>query len=127
MFRRALCNTQHLRSTFRTTNYKFYSSESGTPQEFTSKWSTFFQEAEDLFEVQRGLNNCFGYDVVPPVQVIEEALRAARRMNDFATAERVLCGIRDKVENKKQYEHYLEYLKPMMEEMGVVPPEELGR
>lgn len=107
--------------------FRLYSSEAGTPQEFTSKWTAFFQEAEDLFEVQRGLNNCFGYDIVPPAPVVEAALKAARRMNDFATAERILCGIRDKVETPKQYKQYLEYFKPLMDELGVVAPEELGR
>jgi hypothetical protein len=25
----------------------------------------FFNQAEDVFEVQRGLNNCFAHDLVP--------------------------------------------------------------
>jgi cytochrome c oxidase subunit 5a len=79
---------------------------------------SFFQSAQDLFEVQRGLNNCFAHDLVPSPGVIEAALRAARRVDDYATAVRVFEGIREKVENKLQYQAYLDELKPVREELG---------
>ena len=41
---------------------------------------------------QRNLNNAFAYDLVPTPSVIEAALKAARRVNDFATAVRVFEG-----------------------------------
>lgn len=37
----------------------------------------------------RGLNNCFSYDLVPSLEVVEGALKAARRCNDYAMAVRV--------------------------------------
>ncbi|KAK2462464.1 hypothetical protein APHAL10511_005434 [Amanita phalloides] len=58
-------------------------------ESFTDRYVAFFQSAEDLFEVQRGLNNCFAHDLVPAPSVIEAALRASRRVNDYATAVRV--------------------------------------
>ncbi len=42
--------------------------------------------------VQRNLNNCFAYDLVPSPAVITAALRAARRVNDFPCAVRVFEG-----------------------------------
>ncbi len=78
----------------------------------------FFQNAEDLFEVQRGLNNCFAHDLVPSPSVVEAAVRAARRANDYATAVRIFEGIKEKVENKSQYEAYVQELKPLREELG---------
>jgi len=81
----------------------------------------FFEGVEDTFELQRGLNNCFAYDLVPGVPIIEAALKAARRLNDFptgrfayeqrpsvtadsiSTACRVLEGVKEKVENPSQY------------------------
>lgn len=100
----------------------------GTVEEFTRRWATFFdKEAYDQFELLRGLNNCFSYDIVPPVPVLEAALRASRRLGDFATAVRVFGGIREKVENKMQYETYMEHLRDLKEELGVPTPEELGR
>ncbi|KAH9932112.1 COX5A-domain-containing protein [Epithele typhae] len=94
-------------------------------ESFTERYVTFFQSAEDLFEVQRGLNNCFAHDLVPAPAVVEAALRAARRVNDYATAVRVFEGIKAKVENKQQYQAYLDELKPVREELGVQTQEEL--
>jgi len=97
-------------------------SSSNTHQEtfesFTERYVSFFQSAEDLFEVQRGLNNCFAHDLVPAPAVVESALRASRRVNDYATAVRIFEGIKEKVENKAQYQAYLDELKPIREELG---------
>ena len=101
---------------------KFTRMSSGPEQEtfesFTERYVNFFQSAEDLFEVQRGLNNCFAHDLVPAPAVVEAAVRAARRVNDFATAVRVFEGVREKVENKQQYQTYLDELKGLREELG---------
>lgn len=44
-----------------------------------NRYEKFFFGANDKFEVQRGLNNVFAYDLVPSVKVCEAALRACRR------------------------------------------------
>lgn len=87
-------------------------------ESFSERYVKFFQNAEDLFEVQRGLNNCFAHDLVPSPSVVEAAVRAARRANDYATAVRIFEGIKEKVENKSQYEAYVQELKPLREELG---------
>ena len=87
-------------------------------ESFSERYVTFFQNAEDLFEVQRGLNNCFAHDLVPSTSVVEAAVRAARRVNDYATAVRVFEGVKEKVESESQYKAYLEELKPLREELG---------
>ncbi|KAF8629556.1 hypothetical protein AX15_003388 [Amanita polypyramis BW_CC] len=94
-------------------------------ESFTERYVTFFQSAEDLFEVQRGLNNCFAHDLVPAPSVIEAALRASRRVDDYATAVRIFEGVKEKVENKSQYQAYLDELKPVREELGITLKEEL--
>ncbi|KAI5118046.1 hypothetical protein M0805_005894 [Coniferiporia weirii] len=96
-----------------------------TFESFTARYVSFFQSVEDLFELQRGLNNCFAHDLVPAPSVIEAALHAARRVDDYSTAVRIFEGIKEKVENKKQYESYLEELKGIREELGVSTKEEL--
>lgn len=93
--------------------------EQETFESFTERYVNFFQNAEDLFEVQRGLNNCFAHDLVPAPAVVEAAVRAARRVNDFATAVRVFEGVKEKVENKQQYQAYLDELKGLREELGM--------
>ncbi|KAI0829026.1 COX5A-domain-containing protein [Trametes gibbosa] len=96
-----------------------------TFESFNERYVNFFQSAQDLFEVQRGLNNCFAHDLVPAPSVVEAAVRAARRVNDYATAVRVFEGIKEKVENKQQYQAYLDELKPLREELGINVREEL--
>ncbi|KAE8214273.1 hypothetical protein CF327_g2287 [Tilletia walkeri] len=92
---------------------------------FNARYVTFFKSVEDLFELQRGLNNCFSYDLVPAPEVLEEAVRAARRVNDYPTAVRVFEGVKEKVENAKQYQQYVDALKPVREELGISLKEEL--
>ncbi|CDK26634.1 unnamed protein product [Kuraishia capsulata CBS 1993] len=104
-------------------NYSAHHEE--TFEEFTTRYEKEFDEAYDLFEVQRVLNNCFSYDLVPAPAVIEKALRACRRVNDYATAVRVFEGLKHKVENSQQYEAYLEELKDVREELGIDLREEL--
>lgn len=99
---------------------RFSSHGQETFESFTARYTSFFQSAEDLFEVQRGLNNCFAHDLVPAPEVIEAAVRAARRVDDYATAVRVFEGIKEKVENPQQYAAYLEELKPVREELGLL-------
>ncbi|PVH97357.1 cytochrome c oxidase subunit VI [Periconia macrospinosa] len=90
-----------------------------TFEEFTARYEKEFDKVNDVFELQRNLNNCFAYDLVPSPSVITAALRAARRVNDFPSAVRVFEGIKFKVENKSQYEEYLQELEPIREELGV--------
>ncbi|KAJ7045181.1 cytochrome c oxidase subunit VA-domain-containing protein [Mycena alexandri] len=105
-----------LPAVLRTRNYSEHSAE--TFESFTARYVEFFNQAEDIFEVQRGLNNCFAHDLVPAPSVVEAAVRASRRVNDFATAVRVFNGVKVKVENKKQYQEYVEELKGLREELG---------
>ena len=43
-------------------------------EQFTARYVAFFRGAEDLFELQRGLNNCFAHDIVPAPEVVEAAI-----------------------------------------------------
>ncbi|RMZ68190.1 Transcription factor tau subunit sfc1 [Pyrenophora seminiperda CCB06] len=90
-----------------------------TFEEFTARYEKEFEKVNDVFELQRNLNNCFAYDLVPSPAVITAALRAARRVNDFPSAVRVFEGIKFKVENKGQYAEYLQELEPIREELGI--------
>ncbi|KAI9249986.1 putative cytochrome-c oxidase chain VI precursor [Sporodiniella umbellata] len=108
---------------------RFYSAghEEESFESFNERYVKFFDGVEDLFELQRGLNNAFAYDLVPSPSVVESALKASRRVNDFATAVRVFEGLKDKVENDKQYNQYLEELAPLREELGLLTKEELSQ
>ncbi|MCJ1397577.1 Cytochrome c oxidase subunit 6 [Xylographa trunciseda] len=94
-------------------------------EEFTARYEKEFENVQDVFELQRNLNNAFAYDLVPSPSVIIAALKAARRVNDFPTAVRIFEGIKAKVENKGQYDEYLRDLKPIRDELGVNLKEDL--
>jgi len=94
-------------------------------EEFTARYEKEFENVQDVFELQRNLNNAFAWDLVPSPSVIIAALKAARRVNDFPTAVRIFEGVRSKVENEQQYTQYLDELKDIREELGVSLVEDL--
>merc|ERR1711939_655217 len=94
-------------------------------EQFTERYAKFFDSVEDTFELQRGLNNCFAYDLVPGTPIVEAALKAARRLNDYPTAVRVFEGVKEKVENKSQYQAYLDEFAGLRKELGIATKEEL--
>ncbi|KAF9304772.1 Cytochrome c oxidase subunit 6 [Podila epicladia] len=94
-------------------------------EHFTERFVKFFDNVDDLFELQRGLNNAFGYDLVPSTSVIEAALKAARRVNDYPTAVRIFEGLKVKAGSDALYKQYMEELAPLKAELGVETKEEL--
>ncbi|KAJ4389102.1 Cytochrome c oxidase subunit 6 [Gnomoniopsis smithogilvyi] len=94
-------------------------------EEFSARYEKEFDSVQDVFELQRNLNNAFAYDLVPSPSVCTAALNAARRVNDFPTAVRIFEGIKSKVENKEQYQQYLKELEPLRKELGVELKEDL--
>ncbi|KAL1850278.1 Cytochrome c oxidase subunit 6 [Paecilomyces lecythidis] len=112
-------------SNFSTTTKRSSGHEEETYEEFSARYEKEFDAVQDVFELQRNLNNAFAYDLVPSVEVLTAALKAARRVNDFPTAVRIFEGIRAKVENESQYKQYLEQLEGLRKELGVVLREEL--
>ncbi|KAF9100222.1 Cytochrome c oxidase subunit 6 [Mortierella sp. GBA35] len=95
-------------------------------EDYTVRFVKFFDNVDDLFELQRGLNNAFGYDLVPSASVIEAALKAARRVNDYPTAVRILEGLKAKAGSDALYKQYLDELTPLKAQLGVDTKEELG-
>ncbi|WFD39181.1 Cytochrome c oxidase subunit 6 [Malassezia japonica] len=102
-----------------------YSDHAESFEEFNERFVKFFDGVEDQFEAQRGLNNAFAHDLVPSPEVIESALRAARRVNDFSLAVRIFEGLKFKVENDSQYKQYLDALSSVREELNVPLKEEI--
>lgn len=82
-----------------------------TYEEYTDRYVKFFsKEADDLFELSRGLNNAFCTDIVPAPQVIVAALEAARRLNSFSLAARTIEALRDKLHDEKIYGEYIKVI-----------------
>lgn len=66
--------------------------------------------------------------MVPDPTIICSALRACRRLNDFALAVRFLESVKCKCGNDvgKIYPYVLQEIRPTLDELGINTPEELG-
>uniref|UniRef100_A0A3P8VXI3 Cytochrome c oxidase subunit 5A, mitochondrial n=1 Tax=Cynoglossus semilaevis TaxID=244447 RepID=A0A3P8VXI3_CYNSE len=74
-----------------------------------------------------GMNTLIGYDLVPEPKIVESALRACRRLNDLASAVRILEAVKQKAGPYKEiYPYLIQELKPTLTELGISTPEELG-
>ncbi|XP_020669828.1 cytochrome c oxidase subunit 5A, mitochondrial isoform X2 [Pogona vitticeps] len=105
-----------------------YSHHQETDEEFDARWVTYFNRPEiDDWELRKGASMIFQYDLVPEPKIIEAALRACRRLNDFATTVRLLEAVKDKAgPHKDIYPYVLQELRPVINELGISTPEELG-
>ncbi|KAL3065081.1 hypothetical protein OYC64_015293 [Pagothenia borchgrevinki] len=73
------------------------------------------------------MNTLIGYDLVPEAKIVDSALRACRRLNDMASAIRILEAVKDKAgPHKEIYPYLIQELQPTLSELGISTPEQLG-
>lgn len=95
------------------------------------------------------MNTLLGYDLVPEPKIIDSALRACRRLNDLASAVRILEAVKVSLSffthqsgrsqsfldvclqekagpHKDIYPYVIQELRPTLSELGISTPEELG-
>ncbi|XP_064192135.1 cytochrome c oxidase subunit 5A, mitochondrial-like isoform X1 [Anguilla rostrata] len=99
-----------------------------TDEEFDARWVTYFNNPEiDSWELRKGMNTLIGYDLVPEPKILDSALRACRRLNDLASAIRILEAVKNKTGSHKDiYPYVIQELRPTLDELGISTPEELG-
>ncbi|ROL43905.1 Cytochrome c oxidase subunit 5A, mitochondrial [Anabarilius grahami] len=99
-----------------------------TDEEFDARWITYFNKPDiDAWELRKGMNTLIGYDLVPEPKILEAALRACRRLDDLASAIRILEAVKDKAgPHKEIYPYVIQELQPTLGELGIPTPEELG-
>ncbi|XP_070157925.1 cytochrome c oxidase subunit 5A, mitochondrial [Polyergus mexicanus] len=100
-----------------------------TDEEFDQRYVNFFSRNDiDHWEIRKAMNDMAGMDNVPEPIIICAALKACRRLNDFALAVRFLESIKDKAGSHadKVYPYILQEIRPVLDELGISTPEELG-
>ncbi|XP_077376328.1 cytochrome c oxidase subunit 5Ab [Festucalex cinctus] len=99
-----------------------------TDEEFDARWVTYFNRPDiDAWELRKGMNTLIGHDLVPEAQILDSALRACRRLNDLASAIRILEAVKDKAgPHKDIYPYLIQELTPTLAELGISTPEDLG-
>ncbi|XP_035317574.1 cytochrome c oxidase subunit 5A, mitochondrial isoform X1 [Cricetulus griseus] len=97
------------------------------PRVLAVTWAPAATRGCDSFFNLTGMNTLVGYDLVPEPKIIDAALRACRRLNDFASAVRILEVVKDKAgPHKDIYPYVIQELRPTLNELGISTPEELG-
>ena len=99
-----------------------------TDEEFDARGVTYFNKPDiDAWELHKGMNTLVGCDLVPEPKITDAALRACRRLYDFASAVRILEVVKDKAgPHKEIYPYVIQELRPTLNELGISTPEELG-
>ncbi|PSN43071.1 Cytochrome c oxidase subunit 5A [Blattella germanica] len=100
-----------------------------TDDEFDTRYEAYFNRKDiDGWEIRKAMNDLAGMDLVPEPKIINAALRACRRVNDYALSVRFLETIKEKCGSKVQeiYPYILQEIRPTLDELGISTPEELG-
>jgi len=72
-----------------------YSHTQETDEEFDIRYESFFSRSDiDGWEIRKAVNDLQGYDLVPEPKIIIAALKACRRVNDYALAVRFLEAVK---------------------------------
>lgn len=74
---------------------RYSSKKEETDEEFDARYEAYFNRPDiDGWEVRKGMNDLQGMDLVPEPKIIIAALKACRRLNDYALAVRFLEGVK---------------------------------
>jgi len=100
-----------------------------TDEEFDARYVAFFSRPDiDGWEIRKGIQNLHGMDLVPDPKIIIAALKACRKVNDYALTTRFLEAVQFRAQgaNKAIWPYVLTQIKPTLDELGISTPEELG-
>ena len=100
-----------------------------TDEEFDHRYEAYFNRSDiDHWEIRKAMNDLCGMDLVPEPKIIIAALKACRRLSDYALAVRFIEAVKDKcgVKEKEIYPYIIQEIRPTLDELGINTPEELG-
>lgn len=74
---------------------RYSSKKEETDEEFDARYEAYFNRPDiDEWEIRKAMNDLQGMDLVPEPKIIIAALKACRRLNDYALAVRFLEGVK---------------------------------
>jgi len=100
-----------------------------TEEEFDARYVAYLSRPDiDGWELRKAMNDLQGYDCVPEPKIIVAAMKACRKVNDYALAVRYLEAVKDKCGPKLGdiWPYVLSQISPTLKELGVLTPEEMG-
>ncbi|XP_077295318.1 cytochrome c oxidase subunit 5A [Arctopsyche grandis] len=105
------------------------SASTETDEELDARYIAYFNRTDiDGWEVRKAMTDILRMDLVPEPIVAAAALKACRRVNDYALTTRFLEAIHTKCGNRANeiYPYIIQELRPTLTELGISTPEELG-
>merc|ERR1712024_46412 len=113
---------------FATTSRVMSEEKTETDAEFDARYEAYFNRKDiDGWEIRKGMADLGAMDLVPEPTIVAAALRACRRVNDYALTTRILELVKFKAQhNPEIWPYMMQELKPTMDELGVASLEELG-
>jgi len=96
---------------------------------FDARYENFFSRPDiDGWEIRKAMNDLQGEDLVPEPKIIIAAMKACRRVNDYALAVRYLEAVKDKcgAREKEVWPYIKQEIKPTLDELGILTPEDMG-
>ncbi|KAI1301432.1 Cytochrome c oxidase subunit 5A, mitochondrial [Halotydeus destructor] len=100
-----------------------------TDEQFDTRYEAYFNRKDiDGWEIRKGINDLQGMDLVPEPKIIIAALKACRRVNDYALCIRLLEAVKFKCGSSvaEIYPYLIQEIRPTLDELGISTPEELG-
>ncbi|XP_034938432.1 cytochrome c oxidase subunit 5A, mitochondrial [Chelonus insularis] len=100
-----------------------------TDEEFDARFENYFNRPNiDHWEIRKAMGDLAASDLVPEPRIIIAALKACRRLNDYALAVRFLEVVRYKggEHAKVIWPYVIQEIKPTLDELGILTPEEMG-
>lgn len=100
-----------------------------TDEEFDTRYENYFNRPDiDAWQLRKAMNDLTGEDLVPEPRIVIAALKACRRVNDYALAVRYLESVQWKCGSlkKKIWPWVHQEIKPTLDELGILTPEEMG-
>lgn len=98
-------------------------------EEYINRYQSFFNQQDiDGWDIRRGLTKLSQDDGVPDPAIIIAALKAIRRVNDFALAIRFLENVEFKTggSHDKIWPYIVQEITPTLKELGIETPAQLG-
>jgi len=100
-----------------------------TDEEFDARYVTYLSRPNiDGWEVRKAMNDLQGHDCIPEPKIVIAAMKACRKINDYALAVRYLEAVKDKCgpKLKEVWPFMLTEIGPTLKELGILTPEEMG-
>ncbi|OQR72843.1 mitochondrial cytochrome c oxidase subunit Va protein [Tropilaelaps mercedesae] len=105
-----------------------FSSKIDSEAEIDARYEAYFSKSDiDGWEIRKAMNDIHGMDMVPNPKICIAALKACRRLNDYALTVRFLEALKDKTEGVPSlYTYVMKEIQPTLTELGISSLEELG-